>query len=118
MERPPARDRMVEWVLFKGADPNAKNDRGDTAYQLAARVGIASTLDLLVKTGAKEVKEEWPKPAAGASSAEAAVKKSIPLIEISREAGVQSLHSGSWHSNSLPATSVGTAANTGFHVTT
>jgi ankyrin repeat protein len=74
MEPPPARDRMVEWLLSKGADPNAKNDRGDTAYQLAARVGIASTLDLLVKAGAKEVKEEWPKPAAGASSAEAAVK--------------------------------------------
>src|SRR5262252_9409580 len=87
MEPPPARDRMVEWLLSKGADPNAKNDRGDTAYQLAARVGIASTLDLLVKAGAKEVKEEWPKPAAGASSAEAAVKKVIPLIEMSGEPG-------------------------------
>jgi hypothetical protein len=26
-----------------GADPNAKNDRGDTAYTLAARVGVPST---------------------------------------------------------------------------
>ena len=85
MEAPPARDRMVEWLLSKGVDPNAKNDRGDTAYQLAARVGIASTLDLLVKAGAKEVKEDWPKPAGGAPSAEAAVKKIIPLIEMSGE---------------------------------
>src|SRR4029079_3585310 len=31
VESAPARDRMVEWLLSKGADPNAKNDRGDTA---------------------------------------------------------------------------------------
>ena len=57
---------MVQWLLSKGADPNAKNDRGDTAYLLAARVGIPSTLDLLVKAGRKEVQEEWPTPAGGA----------------------------------------------------
>ena len=64
----PRRDQMVEWLLSKGADPNAKNDRGDTAYVLAARVGIPSTLNLLVKAGAKKVDEEWPKPAGGALS--------------------------------------------------
>src|SRR5204862_3582858 len=90
MEPPPARDRMVEWLLSKGVDPNANNDRGDTAYQLAARVGVVSTLGLLVKGGAKEVKEERPKPAGGAPSAEAAVKKSIPLIEMSGEPGFKS----------------------------
>src|SRR5437667_425982 len=82
-----SRDRMVEWLLSKGVDPNAKNDRGDTAYQFAARVGIASTLNLLVKAGAKEIKEEWPKPAAGALSVEAAVKKVLPRIEMSGEPG-------------------------------
>src|SRR5260370_5036184 len=116
MERPPARDRMVEWVLFKGADPNAKNDRGDTAYQLAARVGIASSIDLLVEAGAREVKEEWPKPAAGASSAEAEVKKVIPLIEMSGEPGFKSRHCVSCHSNSLPAMTVGLARKKGFAV--
>ena len=78
MEPPPARDRMVEWLLSKGVDPNAKNDRGDTAYQLAARVGVPSTLDLLVKAGAKEIHEDWPQPTGGAPTAEAAVKKSVP----------------------------------------
>src|SRR6266581_4285918 len=116
MEPPPARDRMVEWLLSKGADPNAKNDRGDTAYQLAARVGIASTLDVLVKAGAKEVKEEWPKPAAGASSAEAAVKKVIPLIEMSGEPGWKSRRCVSCHSNSLPAMTVALARQKGFAV--
>src|SRR5207249_11858097 len=71
MEAPAARDRMVQWLLSKGVDPNAKNERGDTAYLLAARVGIASTLNLLVKAGAKEAREEWPKPEGGALSVEA-----------------------------------------------
>src|SRR2546427_5690223 len=31
MELPPARDRMVEWLLSKGVDPNSNNDRGVTA---------------------------------------------------------------------------------------
>src|SRR6202008_86216 len=63
LEAAPARDRMVEWLLSKGADPNAKKDRGDTAYGLAARVAIASTLDLLVKAGARAVQEDRPRPA-------------------------------------------------------
>jgi len=116
MEPPPARDRMVEWLLSKGVDPNAKNDRGDTAYQLAARVGIASTLDLLVKAGAKEVKEEWPKPAGGAPSVEAALKKVIPMIEMSGEPGWKSRHCVSCHSNSLPAMTVALARKKGFVV--
>src|SRR5204862_3964419 len=87
MESPPARDRMVEWLLSKGVDPNAKNDRGDTAYQLAARVGVTSTMSLLVRAGAKEIKEDWPQPTGGGASVDAAVKKSIPLIEMSGEPG-------------------------------
>src|SRR5437870_4314351 len=112
----PRRSSDLEWLLSKGADPNAKNDRGDTAYQLAARVGIASTLDLLVKAGAKEVKEEWPKPAGGAPTAEAAVKKSVPLIEMSGEPGFKSRGCVSCHSNSLPAMTVALARVKGFVV--
>jgi ankyrin repeat protein len=115
MEPPPARDRMVEWLLSKGVDPNAKNDRGDTAYLLAARVGIPSTLDLLVKAGAMEVKEEWPKPA-GAASAEAAVKKILPLLEMGGEPGFKARGCVSCHSNSLPAMAVGLARKKGFAV--
>ena len=112
----PSRDRMVEWLLSKGVDPNAKNGRGDTAYQFAARVGIASTLNLLVKAGATEIKEEWPKPAAGALSVEAAVKKVIPLIEMSGEPGWNARRCVSCHSNSLPAMTVASARKKGFAV--
>src|SRR5215510_13359954 len=115
-EPPPARDRMVEWLLSKGVDLNAKNDRGDTAYQLAARVGIPSTLGLLAKAGAKEVNEEWPQPAVGPLSVEAAVRKVIPRIEMSGEPGWKARHCVSCHSNSLPALTVGLARKKGFDV--
>src|SRR5438552_539850 len=103
MEPPPARDRMVEWLLSKGADPNAKNDRGDTAYALAARVGIPSTLDLLMKAGAKAVQEARPKPAGNPLTAEAAVKKILPLIETSGDPVFKHRACVSCHNNSLPA---------------
>jgi ankyrin repeat protein len=112
----PRRDQMVEWLLSKGADPNAKNDRGDTAYVLAARVGIPSTLNLLVKAGAKEVDEEWPKPAGGALSVDTAVKKVIPLIEMSGEPGWKARRCVSCHSNSLPQMTVALARQKGFAV--
>ncbi len=115
MQPPPARDQMVEWLLSKGVDPNEKNDRGDTAYQLATRVGIPSTMALLVKAGAKEVKEDWPVPV-GASSVDAAIKKAIPIIEMSGEPGWKSRECVSCHSNSLPAATVSLARKKGYAV--
>jgi ankyrin repeat protein len=116
MAAPADRDRMVQWLLSKGVDPNATNDRGDTAYQLAARVGIPSTLELLVKAGAKEVKEEWPKPAGGAPTVQAAVKKILPLLEMSGEQVFKSRGCVSCHNNSLPAMTVALARSKGFAV--
>ena len=116
MEAAVERDRMVQWLLSKGVDPNATNDRGDTAYRLAARVGITSTLDLLVKAGAKEVKEEWPRPAGGSPTAEAALKKILPMIETSGEPVFRSRACVSCHSNSLPAMTVALARKKGFVV--
>ena len=116
MEPPADRDRMVEWLLGKGIDPNAKNDRGDTAYLLASRMGSPSTLQLLVKAGANEVREEWPKPAAGSPDARTAVKKILPLIEMSGEAVFKSRGCVSCHNNSLPAMAVALARKKGFSV--
>src|SRR5262245_5013854 len=112
----PRRDQMVEWLLSKGVDPNARNDRGDTAYVLAARVGIPSTLSLLVKAGAKAVDEAWPTPAGAALSVDAAVKKAIPLIEMSGEPGWKARRCVSCHSNSLPQMTVALARKKGFAV--
>jgi ankyrin repeat protein len=116
MEPAADRDRMVEWLLGKGVDANAKNDRGDTAYLLAARMGSPSTLPLLVKAGAKEVREEWPKPAGGSPDARTALKKILPLIEMSGEAVFKSRGCVSCHNNSLPAMTVALARRKGFAV--
>jgi ankyrin repeat protein len=114
MEAPADRDRMVRWLLSKGVDPNATNDRGETAYQLAARMGSASTLELLAKAGAKRVEETWPKPAGGAQTAQAALKKVLPLIETSGEPVFKSRGCVSCHNNSLPAMTVALARRKGF----
>jgi ankyrin repeat protein len=114
MEAPADRDRMVSWLLSKGVDPNATNDRGETAYQLAARMGSASTLELLVRAGARTVAEEWPKPSGGAQTARAAVKKVLPLIETSGEPVFRSRGCVSCHNNSLPAMTVALARRKGF----
>jgi len=116
MEPREDRDRMVEWLLTKGVDPNAKNDRGDTAYQLAARMGVQSTLELLVKAGANEVKEEWPTPEGGAPSAEAAVRKILPLLETTGEPVFKNRACVSCHNNSLPAMAISLARKKGFVV--
>ena len=116
MEPAAQRDRMVEWLLAKGVDPNAKNDRGDTAYLLAARMGSPSTLALLAKAGAKEMREDWPKPAGGSPDARMAVKAILPLIEMSGEAVFKSRGCVSCHNNSLPAMTVALARKKGFAV--
>jgi len=115
MDPPPARERAIEWVLSKGVDPNVKNDRGDTPYQLAARVGIASSVDLLSKAGAKGIKDEWPK-ATGIASAEEAIRKVLPLLETSGEPLFKNRSCVSCHSNSLPAMTVALARKKGFAV--
>jgi len=116
MEPPANRERMVQWLLSKGVDPNAKNDRGETAYQLAARMGVQSTLDLLVKAGAKEVKEEWPKPTGPPLTPEAAVKKILPLLEMTGEPVFKNRRCVSCHNNSITAMAVALARKKGFTV--
>jgi ankyrin repeat protein len=110
------RDRMVEWLVSKGVDLNATNERGDTAYLLAARMGIASTVDLLAKAGAKQGKEDWPKPAQGAATAEEAVKKVLPMLEMGGEPVFKTRTCVSCHNNSLPAITVALARKKGFAV--
>ena len=113
---PPAdRDRMVQWLLSKGADPNAKSDRGETPYLLASRAGAISAMEVLVKAGAKEMKDEWPTPAP-APDARTAVERVLPLLEMSGEAVFKKRGCVSCHSNSLTAMTVALARQKGLTV--
>jgi ankyrin repeat protein len=116
MEAPGDRDRMVSWLLSRGVDPNMRNDRGDTAYQLAARMGAPSTLELLERAGAQKVTEDWPKPAGPVGTPLEAVKKIFPLLETSGEPVFKSRACVSCHNNSLPAMTVALARKKGFIV--
>ena len=69
---------------------------------------------LLVKAGAKDVNEEWPRPPGGAPTARAALEKILPLIEMSGEAVFKSRGCVSCHNNSLPAMTVALARKKGF----
>lgn len=115
MEPQTRRDQTVSWLLAKHVDPNVTNTRGDTAYLLAARLGETSTMDLLAKSGAKPVHEEFPKPA-GTDSARDAVLKVLPLLEKSGEAMFRNRGCVSCHNNSLPAMAVALARQKGFSV--
>jgi hypothetical protein len=109
------RDRMVQWLLSKGADPNAKSDRGETAYLLASRAGATGSMELLLKAGAMEMKDDWPTPV-GAPDARTAVQKVLPLLETSGEAFFRNRHCVSCHNNSLPQMTVALARQKGLTV--
>ena len=115
MEPPADRDRMVEWLLSKGADPNAKSLRGETAYLLASRAGATTAMELLAKAGAKTMLDQFPAPQP-APDHRAAVARSVPLLEVNGEAVFSKRGCVSCHSNSLTAMTVALARQKGFNV--
>jgi ankyrin repeat protein len=115
MEPAPQRDRMVSWLLAQGVDPNEHNDRGEGAYQLAARLGAPSTMALLLGAGARPVVEPWPAPA-GTATAKAAVAKVLTLLEMSGEEGFKNRSCITCHNNSLPQMAIALARHKGFTI--
>lgn len=115
MEPVAEKERMVKWLLEKGLDPNAKNARGETAYQLATRMGQPSILQILAKAGAKEVTDTYPQPT-GAKDAREAVAKALPWMEMSGEAVFKNRGCISCHNNSVPAMAIALARKKGFPV--
>ncbi len=115
MQPPADRDRMVAWLLAKGADPNAKSDRGETAYLLASRAGATGAMALLAKAGAVETKEDWPVPSP-APDIHTAIQRAVALLEINGEAVYTKRGCVSCHSNSLTAMTVKLAREKKFAV--
>ena len=115
MEPPDSRDRMVEWILTKEVEPNAKRDRGETAYLLASRAGATGAMELLAKAGAKKTIDEWP-ASSPARDARTAAERAIPLLEMTGEPVYKTRGCVSCHSNSLTAMTVALARRKGLAV--
>ena len=115
MQSPADRDRMVQWLLSKGADPNAKSLRGETAYLLASRAGAAGAMELLAKAGATVMKDQFPTPVPS-TDAHSAVARSVPVLDVNGEGVFKNRVCFSCHSNSLTAMTVALARQKGFTV--
>jgi ankyrin repeat protein len=115
LQAPADRDRMVQWLLSKGADPSARSERGETAYLLASRAGAIGAMTLLAKAGAKGSEDEWPHPAP-ARDARAAAERAVPPLEMTGEPMFTKRGCVSCHSNSLTAMTVALARQKGLTV--
>jgi ankyrin repeat protein len=108
----------VKSLIERGADVNARTTDGSTALDFALRSGDASVVEVLRKAGAKEGDAPSPpvlkpKPAA---SVEAAIERSIPLLQRSDVAFIRKSGCVSCHNNNLTAMTMAAARKQGVRV--
>jgi hypothetical protein len=108
----------VKSLIEHGADLDAKTPEGKTALDFARLRGATPVVDLLVKAGAKTgaaatASVAAPKPA---GSVQAALERSIPLLQKTDLIFMQKASCVSCHHNSLTAMTVATARKSGFTV--
>ncbi len=109
---------LARTLIAGGVDVNAVSNHGDTALGLALRQGSTPLVDLLRKSGARDV-ALTPGPAVAptpAGSVRAAVDRALPLVQQSDEAFLRKSGCVSCHNNSLAAMTVATARHAGFTV--
>jgi cytochrome c551/c552 len=97
-------------VLSRGADVHTKTSNGWSIAELAMRNGNATLAAALRDAGVKDTRAA-PEPvqAAPATSANAAVERSLPLLQRSDVTFLQKAGCVSCHNNSLTAMTVGSA---------
>jgi ankyrin repeat protein len=108
----------VKTLLDRGADCNAKGVNGETAIDLASRHGATTMVDLLTAAGAKQTNAptgSMPKPKP-AGSLQAAVERTIPLLQRTDVAFIQRAGCVSCHNNTLTAMTIAAARKKGFRV--
>jgi len=114
---------VVKLLIERGADVNAKSrhkqsgDTGRTALDMAKLRGNSSVVDMLVKAGATTTPASpavmKPKRAA---TLNAAVQRSLPLLQRTDETFIKKSGCVSCHNDSLAAMTVGLARQRGFRV--
>jgi ankyrin repeat protein len=114
---------VIKLLIERGADVNAKDrhrlsaDAGLTALDIAKFHGETPVVDVLVKAGAKSSQETPPvlKPVRG-NSIQAAIQRSIPLLQRADANFPPKTGCISCHNNSLPAMTMGMVRRSGFRV--
>jgi ankyrin repeat protein len=105
-------------LIEKGADINVKCPDGRTPLDFAKRQGNTPVVDFLLKSGAKPGEGgAMPNPEASpASSARAAVERSLPLLQRSDNTFLRKAGCVSCHNNTMTAMAVASARKQGVHV--
>lgn len=104
--------------IAAGVDVNAVSNHGETALGLALQHGSTPLVDLLRKSGAKDV-ALTPGPSVTpvpAHSVRAALDRTLPLLQQSDESFLRKSGCVSCHNNSLAAMTIATARRAGFSV--
>jgi ankyrin repeat protein len=106
----------VKALIERGADVNAKNPDGRTALDFAKIRGANPVADMLAKAGAKEgaaatYTPPSPKPA---PSIQAALERSIPLLQKADAVFLQKSGCVSCHHNTFTSMTVALARKSGF----
>jgi ankyrin repeat protein len=117
------REDVIKLLLDKGANPNAKDQLGNTPLRWAKKRGDTRIVNLLEKAGGKgpptpEEGEELPRlhKTVTAASVRQAVVKSLPLLQKSGETFAAKRSCISCHHQALVAMTVGLARKRGFDV--
>jgi N-acyl-D-amino-acid deacylase len=114
---------VVKLLIDRGADVNATNrhrlsgDANQTPLEIASLHGNTPIVDLLIKAGAKASSSTSPalKPVR-ANTTQAAIERSLPLLQRSDADFTKKSGCVSCHNDSLPAMATGLARRTGFRV--
>lgn len=113
----------VKLLIERGADVNAKNqhklagDAGLTVLEIARFRGDTPVVDLLVKSGARGATANKPAlKTQTQNTIQAAIQRSIPLLQRSDANFSQKAGCISCHNNNLPTTAAALARKSGFRL--
>jgi ankyrin repeat protein len=109
---------VVQTLIARSADVNAKSPAGDTAFSMARLRGDTRIVRLLMRAGAEDLGpgEAAPSNFSPAPSARAAVERSLPLLQQTDVTFLKKSGCVSCHHNSLTAMSVAAARESGLKV--
>lgn len=113
---------LAKLLVARGADLNAKDDAGRTAWAWAAQQGNGSLVKWLKQQGAhapeRSTADKTPQPVLAGNAVEKAVRRAIPLLQSVGPSFIANSEEScaSCHHQSLPVMALGLARQRGFPV--